>query len=157
MSGSVRIGDLFPLEVRVTVEKLLPEALEMLLKVPQGEREIRMTVYVATKGLEIQGDHLGELVVPIDRDSDPIFFRMVARQSGPCSTTIEFVQDGRYLGGVTVETFAYEASGFHVAPSTRGHTPLDFIGWQTKPDTTLFIHEVRRSEGEVRYRFVVDS
>ena len=159
LRDKVALGQRCTLRVAVT-QRPVREELEggvMILAVPPRAESIIVDVLVTAEDFEIVGDECRPLVVPLDRDSEPILFQMVPRSTGEKKVKVEFFQEFRYVGGVTTTTTVVMPAEMAGAKqvSTQG-----VIGLQrdaSPPDLTILITESKSDGDQMRYRFKLHS
>lgn len=100
----IRLGARFPVQVMIVIGK--PDMPHARLPVLPGTGPRTVTVTVSAPNLQPTGDLEQELVIPVERDSDPVRFGFVARRPGTHKLTIRAFHGGTFLGELLLSVAA---------------------------------------------------
>ena len=142
------------------------EKYPLRFKVPPGVESITVYVLVTIEDFEIIGDDYRPLLVPIEEDSEPILFKMIPRLTGEKKVKVDFFQNDRYIGGVTVKTTVVKpdetrepgekSSAMQVNP--QGIIELETRTPSPAPDLTMLITEsLPDTQKGYKYKFKLHS
>lgn len=125
----------------------------MALPIAIDKQETHLDVLVTAADFEIVGDAYRSLVVPRNRDTDPIAFQLIPRSEGEKKIKIEFFHNRRYVGGLTVSTIVNPSEALS-APSEAPKQGIIRIDHSAiAPDLTILISESREESSRMAYRF----
>ena len=156
----VRVSEVKSLRVAVTREPKKPEFKEhaMILSVPEGKDYVKLDVMVSAEGFDILDDDCQTLIVPVDRDSNPVLFKLRAIMPGKRKINIEFFQAGRYAGSLNICSQVIEHATQPIESSqvnVQGETIV--YDQPAVPDLTLSIIADELKPGQFTYSFTVHS
>ena len=129
----------------------------MIIEVLPEAESTTIDVLVTAEDFEIIGDNYRPLVVPVDRDSEPILFQMVPQLIGEKKVKVEFFQDSKYIGGVIATTTVV------MPPEKIGARQVTIQGIvalereATPPDLTILITESKSDGDQMKYTFKLHS
>jgi len=92
----------FPVIVKLTVQPEAASAVAQHLLVWPGDEPVVVVIRPDPAGLAVPGPDTANLTVLKDRDSPPVTFYLQPLRVGAWDVTLEFHQQGRRLGAVTV-------------------------------------------------------
>lgn len=157
--NSVPLGHYCTLRVALTQKPALKELLKKIIKlmVPAGADSVTVGVLVTAQDFEIREDDYRRLSVPADKDSEPLLFLLKPLSLGEKKIKVEFFQDSRYVGGITVTTTVVAPDNVYGSKpvNTRGVIALNEAS--SPPDLTILITESGSPEDKVRYGFKLHS
>jgi hypothetical protein len=147
------------LRVAVTLSPVKEDLSSYAMKflVPIGEESINVDVLLTAEDFEIIGDDFRSLIIPVNRDSDPLIFEMVPQTLGAKKVKVEFFQNNKYIGGITTNTTVImqeDATNVRQV-STQGIVGVEKIS--NPPDLTILITEIEPSGDRRRYKFKLHS
>jgi len=158
LKDKVVLGQRCSLQIAVTQkptrEHLAKHALTFA--VPPGAEHIVIDVLVTAEDFEIVNSNFSTLVIPLDGDSEPLLFWMIPQSVGEKKVKVEFFQDSKYVGGVTVRTtVVMSTEKMRVKQvSTQGIVGLEREAFP--PDLTILITE-SKSDKKMKYTFKLHS
>ena len=159
LQDRIALGQRCTLRVAVTQRPVTKELAGhvMVIKVVPSVETATIDVLVTAEDFEIVGDHCRSLVVPLNKDTEPLLFQMVPRSMGEKKVKVEFFQESRYIGGVTATTTVVMPADTIGARevSTQGLVGLE--GGASPPDLTILITESKSDGDQMRYRFKLHS
>jgi hypothetical protein len=158
------LGDTAPLEILIKTTQMSQSTPRFEIKPKNGEDEVPISVIIDPGTFEIQGgadNYYTTIHVPVKlEDSIPVTFFLKAKVEGPQKIQIRFHQGPTYLGKLTIDTLVV-ASQDELGSDTQFQMISE--GWrfprniQPGPDITLYINEVKVTEGEVKYDVLLFS
>ena len=106
ISHKVRISQICTVRVAVTIQPAVQQfaAAVMAAVFPEPNKAVIVDVVITADDFEILDNTVKQLIVPFDKDSDPIVFRLRPKAIGEKTVRVEFYQDDRYIGGAQVIT-----------------------------------------------------
>ncbi|ODS32049.1 MAG: hypothetical protein SCARUB_02834 [Candidatus Scalindua rubra] len=116
-----------------------------------------VNVLVTAPDFEIEGDRFARIVVPIDADSEPAIFKLRAKEIGHKKITIDFIQDGRYLGVVNLEVEIIETYKVAREGEARAESNVEIGSMHDAPDLTLLIQEFSLPGPSTELRYTLTS
>lgn len=125
----------------------------MPLLIASEEQETRLDVLVTAPDFDIARDAYRSLVVPRDRDADPIVFQLIPRAEGEKTVKVEFFHQWRYVGGVTMTTMVLPEQPMLQPEEARARGRIAVVPGAPAPDLTILISEGRDEANRRAYRF----
>jgi hypothetical protein len=125
----------------------------MIFTLPPEVKKIEVEVLITAEDFEIEGDNFQPLNVPVDKDSEPILFQMIPKSTGEKKVKVEFFQNSRYIGGVTVTTQVVVPSETTGAKQISTQGVFELKKEVTSPDLTILITESKSNDEKMRYNF----
>lgn len=157
--SEISIDHTILLRIAVTQQPRTPELEKYAMEMSVSSKcdSIELDVLVTADGFEILDHNFKKLVVPINNDSDPIVFPLRAKAVGNQNIKVEFFQDSRYVGGLTVSTtiIIKKETGQTAQLSGQGIVNLDDDAMP--PDLTLLISQNNPEEHQYTYSFTLLS
>ena len=114
-------------------------------------------VLVTAQDFDIIGGGHHSLVVPLDRDSDPILVYMMPQKIGEKRVRVEFFQDSRYIGGVTAKTTVMTPTEITHAELVHTQGVIGLEQGALGPDLTIIIDENESDNRHLEYKFTLHS
>lgn len=122
------------------------------LERPESSRPFVVTVHVAAENFSIEGETRAEIVVPLERDSPAVHFRLTGVSVGPGRIMVDLSQDGRPVGSVDLWPQVV-AEGQHIRATQAlglGAPPLRPTG-EPMPDVVLTVYEHQYRPGRLHF------
>ncbi len=129
---------------------------ELILKASSNE-QVHVDVVVSAPGYKIKGEPFATIEVPLDRDSEKATFLLAGLEEGPKPVLINFYQNKRYIGTVSLESCVVRNAGHGVQDTAKNKVDVDFSGSGSAPDLTLNITENTLPTGQTELRFTLIS
>ncbi len=129
---------------------------ELILKASSNE-QVHVDVVVSAPGYKIKGEPFATIEVPLDRDSEKATFLLAGLEEGPKPVLINFYQNKRYIGTVSLESCVVRNAGHGVQDTAKNKVDVDFSGIGSAPDLTLNITENTLPTGQTELRFTLIS
>ena len=155
LRDKVQLNEKCTLRVAVTQFPARDELKEkrMIFTLPPEVKKIEVEVLITAEDFEIEGDNFQPLNVPVDKDSEPILFQMIPKSTGEKKVKVEFFQNSRYIGGVTVTTQVVVPSETTGAKQISTQGVFELKKEVTSPDLTILITESKSNDEKMRYNF----
>ena len=116
-----------------------------------------VNVLATAPGFEIKGKRFAKIVVPLDKDSKPVFFKLKAKELGQKKITLDFIQDGRYLGVVNLEVYVIETYKKIKEAKAKLEGQVEIGAISDAPDLTLLIQEIPLPNSKTELRYTLTS
>lgn len=159
LRSKVALGHDCFLRVALTQQPTLKELVKKAIKlvVPSGADSVTVGILVTAEDFEIVGDDYRLLTAPVDSDSEPLLFQIKPLSLGEKKVKVEFFQNSRYVGGVTVSTMVVMSDKSSSSKQVNIRGVIELSEEFLPPDLTILITESTSQGDETRYRFKLHS
>ncbi|MBE2194726.1 MAG: CHAT domain-containing protein [Anaerolinea sp.] len=151
-------GTWHTLRVSILAAQRSPENKPLPVEMPANGGSAQVSVCVSAPGFEAESNSplQGHIEVVPDQDSEVLEFRLRAKNLGNQAIRVDFLQDGRYIGTVTLPVdVVAEARATKGSAQSVGQPVFEQTG--APPDLTILIAHQPLPGGRVQLRFTLHS
>lgn len=159
LKETVTIHEKIPLRIAITKMPTNKEfeKYEMEMEFSTNQQYVEIDVFITANNFETLGAEYQTIIVPKDEDSEPILFWLKPCKTGAQKVKVEFFQNNKYIGGLTVATAVIEENSANDNNQIKREAIQGIIQIEktvNPPDLTLLITKDTKQE---EYYFTLHS